>query len=123
MDSNQILHSDKELQMANALRGWSKHAQHKSKMADSRHLGKIETSLRNSLTDRDEIWHDDADLRPEVEIRQLHTCALKNDTVGHNGVSNGADTTFHRTHLVIYAYNPTNRTALAVIPSPNRNHS
>ena len=26
-----------------------------------------------------------SDFRPEVEIRQFHTCALKNDTVGHNG--------------------------------------
>ena len=61
------------------------------------HLGKIEKSpyLRNGLTDRHEIWHDDAgwpswlfglsDFRPEVEIRQFQTCALKNDIVGHNG--------------------------------------
>jgi len=41
---------------------WSKHAHHKFKMGDSRHLGKIEKSsyLRNGLTDRHEIWHDDA---------------------------------------------------------------
>jgi len=44
------------------LSGWSKHAHHKSKMADSRHLGKIEKSpyLSDGLTDRHEIWHDDA---------------------------------------------------------------
>ena len=29
----------------NALRGWSRHAHYKSKMADSRHLGKIDKSL------------------------------------------------------------------------------
>jgi len=50
---------------------------------------KMENSpcLRNNLTDRHEIWHDDAgwpfwplrssDFRPEVQIRQFHTCALK----------------------------------------------
>jgi len=31
-----------------------------------------------------------ADFRPEVEIRQFRTCALKNDSVGH-GLSYGAD--------------------------------
>jgi len=30
---------------------------------------------------------------PEVEIRQFHTCTLKNDTVGHNALGYGADTT------------------------------
>ena len=32
------------------------------KMADGRHLGKVEKSpyLRNGLTDRHEIWHDDS---------------------------------------------------------------
>jgi len=46
----------------NALRGWSKHVHHKSKMADGRHLGKIEKSpyLSNGLTDRLEIWRGDA---------------------------------------------------------------
>jgi len=46
----------------NALRGWPKHAHHNSKMADGGHLGRIEKSpyLRNSLTDRNEIWHGDA---------------------------------------------------------------
>jgi len=39
------------------------------------------------------------DFRPEVEIRQFYTCALKNHTVGHNGLGYGADTTFHRTHF------------------------
>ena len=44
--------------------------------------------LRNGLTDRHEIWHDDAggpsrpsglsDFRLEVEIRQFHTYALEN---------------------------------------------
>jgi len=28
-----------------------------------------------------------SDFRPEVEIKQFRTCALKNDTVGHNGLS------------------------------------
>jgi len=61
----------------------------------------------NSLTDRHEIWHDAAgwpswpfrpsDSGPKVEIRQFHTCALKNDTVSHNGLGYGEDTTFHRT--------------------------
>jgi len=38
--------------------GWSKHAHHKSKMADGRHLEKIEKSpyLSNSLTNLSEIW-------------------------------------------------------------------
>jgi len=33
-----------------------------------------------------------SDFRPEVKIRQFRTCALKNDSVGHNGLSYGADT-------------------------------
>jgi len=40
-----------------------------------------------------------SDFRPEVEIRQLYTCALKNDTVGYNGLGYGADMTFHRTYF------------------------
>jgi len=32
-----------------------------------------------------------SDLRPEVEIGQFHTCALKNDSVSHNAVSYGTD--------------------------------
>ena len=79
--------------------GWSKRAHHKFKMADSRHLGKIEKSpyRHDGLTDRHEIWHDGAgwpswpfrlsDFRPEVEIRQLHTCSLKNDIAGHDGLN------------------------------------
>jgi len=35
----------------------------------------------------------------EVEIRQLRTCTLKNDTVVHNGFSYGAHTTFHITYF------------------------
>jgi len=27
-----------------------------------------------------------SDFRPEEEIRQLRACALKNDSVGHNGL-------------------------------------
>jgi len=42
---------------------------------------------------------DPSDFRPEVEIRQFHTCALKKDTVGHNGLDYGADTTFHITYF------------------------
>jgi len=40
----------------------TKHAHHKFKMAESRHIGKMEKSayLRESLTDRQEIWHDNA---------------------------------------------------------------
>ena len=40
-----------------------------------------------------------SDFRPEVEISQFRTCALKNDclSVAHNGLSYGSDTTFHRT--------------------------
>ena len=41
-----------------------------------------------------------SDFRYEVEIRQFYTCALKNDTVGHNGLGYGADATFHGTFLV-----------------------
>ena len=39
-----------------------------------------------------------SDLRLEVEIRQFRTCT-ENDSVGHNGLSYGADTTFHRTYF------------------------
>jgi len=57
--------SDVEFQQIitfNALCGWSKHAHHKSNMADGRHLGKIEKSsyLRNGLTDCHEILYVDA---------------------------------------------------------------
>jgi len=60
IDSNQIVHSDKDHQ--DALRGWFKHAHHKSKMAEGRHLVKIEKSLylSNGLIDRHKIWQDDA---------------------------------------------------------------
>jgi len=37
--------------------------------------------------------------RPEVEIRQFYTCALKNDTVIHNRLGYGADTTFYRIYF------------------------
>ena len=55
------LHSDKDHQN-DALREWSKHAHDKFKIADGRHLGKIEKSpyLGNGLTDRHEILHSDA---------------------------------------------------------------
>jgi len=36
-----------------------------------------------------------SDFRTEVEVRQFRTCTLKNDSVDHNGLSYGADTTFH----------------------------
>jgi len=37
---------------------------------------------------------------PTVEIKQFCTCALKNDSVHHNGLSDGAkETTFHRTYF------------------------
>ena len=42
-DSNQILHSDRDHQ--NTLRGWSKQAYNKSKMADGRHLEKSKTAI------------------------------------------------------------------------------
>jgi len=59
IDSNQILHSDR---LPNALHGWFNHSHNKSKMANGRHLGKIEKSsyLGLVLTDFDEIWQDDA---------------------------------------------------------------
>jgi len=45
------------------LRRYSKYAHNKSKMANSRHIGKIEKSpyLNNGLIDRHEIYHGDAD--------------------------------------------------------------
>ena len=54
------------------LRGWSSHMHYKSKMADGRHLGKIEKSLYLSrgLTDFDEIWHTDG-VRPSWPFRPL----------------------------------------------------
>jgi len=48
---------------ANTLRGWSKHAYNKSKMADGRHFAKKNEKspyLSNGLTDRNEILHGDA---------------------------------------------------------------
>jgi len=62
IDSNQILHSDKDHCLPNAHRGWSKHTHHKLKMADGRHLGDIEKSLYlgRGSSDYDNIWHDDA---------------------------------------------------------------
>jgi len=36
---------------------------------------------------------------PTVEIRQFLTCTLKNDSVHHNGLSYGADTTVHRMYF------------------------
>jgi len=44
---------------------WSEHTCNKSKMADGRHLGKIEKSsyLGDGLTDFDQIWRSDA-VRP-----------------------------------------------------------
>jgi len=46
----------------NTLRGWSKQAYNKSKMADGRRLKKIEKRpyLRNGFTDLHEIWQGDA---------------------------------------------------------------
>ena len=41
-----------------------------------------------------------SDVRPEVEISmQFRTCALENNSVGHNGLSYGVDTTFHRKYF------------------------
>jgi len=40
----------------------------------------------------------DGDVRFQTGSRNIRTCALKNDTVGHNGLSYGADTTFRRTY-------------------------
>jgi len=59
IDSSQILHSDKDHQMSFMGRS---NARHKSKIADGRHLEKIEKSLylSNGLTDRHKIWHSDA---------------------------------------------------------------
>ena len=48
--SNQILHSDRDYQ--NTLRGWSKQAYNKSKMADGRHLEKLYTVISPQRFDR-----------------------------------------------------------------------
>jgi len=42
-DSNQILHNDRDHE--NTLRGWSKQAYNKSKMAEGRHLKKLKTAI------------------------------------------------------------------------------
>jgi len=42
-DPNQILYSDRDHQ--NTLRGWSKQAYNKSKMADGRQLEKLKTAI------------------------------------------------------------------------------
>jgi len=51
---------------------------------------------------RHEIWQSQVDHLDhsdrQISDRKFHTCALKNDTVGDNGLRYGADTTFHRTH-------------------------
>ena len=54
------------------LHGWSLHTHYKSKMADGRHLGKIEKLLylSHSSSDFDEIWHDDA-VQPSWASRPL----------------------------------------------------
>ena len=63
----------------NAIRGWSRHTHHKSKMADGRHLGKIEKSpyLSCNSSNFDEIWHDDA-VRPSwpFKIWNFEKCKL-----------------------------------------------
>ena len=46
-DSNQILHSNRDHQ--NTLRGWSKQAYNKSKMADSRHLERLKMNVSTDL--------------------------------------------------------------------------
>jgi len=38
--------------------------------------------------------------QPEVEVKQFRPCALKNDSLGHNGLSYRADTAFHRTYFL-----------------------
>jgi len=50
------------IKITKCLREWSKHTHQKGKMADCRHLGKIEKSpyLSNGLTDRLEVWLGDA---------------------------------------------------------------
>jgi len=69
VNSNQILHSDKDHQMP-FVGGQNTH--NKSKMADGRHLGKIEKSphLGRGLTDFDQIWHGNA-VRPSRAVRPL----------------------------------------------------
>ena len=44
------------------LHGWSRNVENKSKMADGRHVEKLEKSrhLRHRLTDFDESWQGDA---------------------------------------------------------------
>jgi len=69
IDSNHILHSDKDHQMPFV---GGPHTHYTSKMADGRHLGKIEKLLylsRNS-SDFDKIWQADA-VRPSWPIRPL----------------------------------------------------
>jgi len=44
-----------------------------------------------------------SDFRPEVEIRQFRTCALKNDSVGHNGLSYGQIPGFTERISMVYS--------------------
>jgi len=42
IDSNRTLHNDKNQQITNTIRGWSKRVHNKSKMADDRHFEKLQ---------------------------------------------------------------------------------
>jgi len=44
-----------------------------------------------------------SDFRPEVEIRQFRTCELKNDSVGHNGLSYGQTPGFTERISMVYS--------------------
>ena len=74
IDSNQILHSDKDHQMPFVS---AANTHNKSKMADGRHLEKSSPYLGHSLTDFDQIWHGDA-VQPSWAIRPLKISNLKN---------------------------------------------
>ena len=77
IDSNQILHSDKDHQMPFV--GGPHTRITKSKMADGRHLGKIKKLLypRRGATDFDQIWHGEA-FRTSWPSRPLKIRNLKN---------------------------------------------
>jgi len=91
INSNQISHSDKDHQMTFVC-GLNMRISITNPRWQTTAILEESPYLRNGLTDHHEICHDDAgwpswpfrpsDFRPEVEIRQFDTCALKNDTVG-----------------------------------------
>ena len=76
IDSNQMLQNDKDHQI---LFAGDLNAYDKSKMADGRHLEKVDKSryLSSGVTDRHEIWHDDANWALHLQTTQFRIIKSK----------------------------------------------